>query len=460
MSVIKRDKRDLIVNGNVLKALLLISLPLMFNNFFIASYNIIDTIFVSNIGKTELAVIAFISPLNNMMVAISAGIAIAGTGMIGREIGSENYKKANIISSHLFIISMVLGALIAIVLFTSSTAILKTFSATQNIINYGDRYFKLLSLSIPFVFFNSFYIAYKRGYGETVHIMNVQIFSMIVKVILNYYLIIVLKKQIDALAFTTLAGSIVISLYASYDLFLKGKTFKLDLKDNKLKAAVFLSIFLISLPVILERISMSYSFVFINKYVLKYGETVLSAYGITNRINSLFFFSIAGFGSGVATIVSQNLGAGKIERVNKSIKHAMFIGVGFSILFTGLIFLVAPSFAALLTEGDTVLYNHIMNAVHVYSASVIPWSIFQVIIGIFVGTSKTNYNLFITFVRIYALRLPCIIILTRFAQLNEFSIWYGMLISNILTAIFAFVLFRIKRRTIFSTFSQVSNEST
>ncbi len=108
----------------------------------------------------------------------------------------------------------------------------------------------------------------------------------------------------------------------------------------------------------------------------------------------------------------------------------------FSIVFTGLIFLIAPPFASILSGKDAVLFNHIMDAVHVYSVSVIPWAVFQIVIGFFVGSSKTKYNLFITFIRIYAFRLPCIIILTRFSALNEFSIWYGMLLSNILTAIF------------------------
>ncbi len=138
------------------------------------------------------------------------------------------------------------------------------------------------------MFFNAFYVAVKRGYGETVHIMNIQLSSMVVKVILNYYLIIVRGRGIEALAVTTLAGNLVMAGYAVVDMYLKNKKPKVATRKSKLSLSIFLSIFLVSLPIIIEKASTSYSFIVINERVLVYGETVLAAYGITNRINSLF----------------------------------------------------------------------------------------------------------------------------------------------------------------------------
>ncbi len=147
-----KNKRDLIVNGSIIKAIIYVSLPLMINNFVISAYDVIDTMFVSNIGQTELAVVAFVGPLYQIIAAVSIGLSIAGTSLIGYSVGSEDFQKANRTTVHLLAASMFLGIALAIVLFFSSSFVMNLAAATENILIKGDRYFKILILSIPLVF--------------------------------------------------------------------------------------------------------------------------------------------------------------------------------------------------------------------------------------------------------------------------------------------------------------------
>ncbi|WP_461207092.1 MATE family efflux transporter [Clostridium sp. DL1XJH146] len=438
------SKRDLIINGNIYKAIFVVSFPLMINSFINASYNFIDTLFVSQIGSIELATVALIGPIYNMLVSVGAGLSVTGTALIGKNVGRKDYNKVNSIVMHLLLICTFLGLFLTVFLWINSITVLELCNATEAIISCGSIYFKIFFLSIPFMLYNSTYIAVKTGYGETADVMKIHVVSMIIKVALTYYFVMQLDKGIEYLAISTLVGNLIIFLYGVYDFLIKKNQLVINLKTFKFDFKLMKKILIISFPVIIEKTSVSYSFVMINGNVLKFGETVLAAYGITNRINSLFFSTLGGLGSGLATIISQNIGAKNHNRIKKSIKSASIFGIAMSIIFASIIFFSKDTFASLLTNDDTVLYRHVINAISVYSISVIPWSIFQIVIGVFMGCAKTKYNLIISLVRLYLLRLPCIVILSQFASLNEYSIWYAMLISNVLTAIFAYIFYKIR----------------
>lgn len=435
------ERRQLVVEGDIWKALLFLAVPVAINNFFNASYDLIDTFFVSSIGSIELAAIAFVGPINSLIRAASDGLAIGGTSLIGREIGREKYEKGKHISLQLLSTAGILGVLIALICFIYSNEILLKAHATDSLLSVADIYFKLTVLSTPLIFINSSYVAIKRANADTLKSMNVNFIAILIKIILTYILIFHFNLGITSLAISTFIGSIFVSIYAIYDLFIRNTLMKLSYKKFKFDNKVLSLLFIMGIPIVLEKSSISFSFIMVNKYILNYGETVLAAYGITNKINSLIFSTVTGFGTGLATIVSQNLGADKAERARDGIKKAFYIAIGTSIVIISIILSYRHSIAGVFARDDYDLFKHTVNAMSVYSISIIPWAVFQVVIGVFEGTGNTKMNLLISFARVYLFRLPLVIILSSFAALHEYSIWYAMLLSNVFTGIFAFILY-------------------
>ncbi len=154
-------RRDLILNGSLWRAIILLAVPVAINDFVRAMYNLIDTFFVANIGSMEVAAITFVGPLNMLVRTISMGLSVAGTNLIAREIGREDYKKAKSVALQLLTIAIVIGVTIAAACYAFSRSILVAASATESIMDIADLYFKLTVLSSPFIFINSAYIAVK-----------------------------------------------------------------------------------------------------------------------------------------------------------------------------------------------------------------------------------------------------------------------------------------------------------
>ncbi|WP_320048120.1 MATE family efflux transporter [uncultured Ilyobacter sp.] len=437
------ERRDLILNGNLWQAILLLAVPVAVNDFVRAMYNLIDTFFVSNIGSMEIAAITFVGPLNMLVRSISMGLSVAGTNLIAREIGRKEYDKAKNIAMQLFTISTTIGIVVALVCFRFSKEILVAASATGSIMDISNLYFRLTVLSSPFIFINSAYVALKGANGDTLRAMNVNLVAMSIKIVLTYIFIFYFNMGIKSLALSTIVGTMFTTCYAIYDVFIKKTMMRLSLKYLKFSKKVIVSLLLIGIPIIIEKSSISFSFIVVNKYVIDFGEKVLAGYGITNRINSLFFSAVAGFGTGLAPIISQNLGAGQEKRAKDGIKKTYLMALGISLFIISIVLPLKYPLAEVFSNGDSAVLYHTVNAISVYSISVIPWAIFQVTNGIFQGTGHTKYNMLISIMRIYCFRLPLIIAFTKFTDMSEYSIWYGMLVSNILTGIFAMALYYI-----------------
>ncbi len=430
-----------ILKGSLLKSIIFLAGPIILMNFFNALYQLIDTYFVTTIGVNETAAVTFVGPANQIITSIGVGLSIAGASLIAREIGKGDKEKVIEYSNNLIIISIILGILVAGFCSLFSKDILIRLGVTENLLLKSDLYFKYTVLAAPFQFVSTAYLGIRRAQGDTFKPSVLFISSIIIKVFLTYIFVSHLSTGIISLALATLIANLSIAVAGIYNLYFNRKE-RIMLVNKKIinKKAVY-EIIRIGIPSVLEKSATSYGFLIINQKVLFYGEAVLVAYGVTNRINSLAFASVTGIGTATATIISQNLGAKNYKRISKTVKVGYLIALALSILTMTVIWIFRTNIATQFSENDPIVFEHIMNAMSTYSFSIIPWGFFQIVIGFYQGIGKTKYNLFISLIRLYAFRVPLVILFMNFfMQIGEYSIWYAMLFSNILTAFMAMIM--------------------
>ncbi len=440
-------KRENILNDNLIKVLVYLAIPIIINAFITSVYNLIDAVFVSHIGEIEVTSIVFVGSIANLLKGIPVGVAAGATTLVARHIGNGEYNIARKYAGNAIFFTTLVSIAFAICGLFYSDNILYMFDATDNIVNASSMYFKINLFLSPVMFFNIVYLAIKNAEGDTRKAMNVNFISILIKIVMNYVLIYLLDGEMVSLAISTIFAVSVIGVYGIYDLFIKDGLMKLSVKDLFIENKILKLLLIISVPIAIERMSVSYGFTAINEQVLYFGEDVLAAYGITNRINSFAFGAVAGVGTGLSIIISQNLSVGNIERCKEAIKKGFVVNIIFSIILFVLIFQYKYLFVDLFTFDESAgAYLHTINAVNVITISVIPWSIFQIIIGIFRGTGYTKYGLYISLIRIYLFRLPFVWLFVRFLpQLQEYGVWYSVLLSNIATALISIVIYYFKK---------------
>lgn len=441
------QRREEILEGSLIKIIMIISLPILITNLIDSIYSIIDSLFISEVGHLELAVVTLVSPIMDTFNAIGVGLSIAGSSLIARFIGTNDLKKAYCLCKQLILLSLLVGGGVALYSNVFSQDILRKASITENMLIYANSYFKLIMLSIPCSFITLTYLAIKRAQGNTSETMKINLYSLSVKLILSYIFIFIYHWGLIGVGIATLLAKGFCALVAIKDIFFNEKGREITQGSWQIKWHEMLQIIRISLPLIIEKSLISFGFVMINKHILEFGDFVVEAYGITNKINSILFKTSAGFGTALAVIVAQNLGVQNTERVKVATKRMLQIGVLFAIITLGMMMPFRLQIASLYAEPSHPTYQHIVNAMTVFTPSVIAWVITEVIMGFFQGAALTQYNLMVSVLRIYVFRLPVVMFLKLpIWDLNEYAIWYAMLISNILSALFCLFLYNLKKK--------------
>ena len=90
----KKINRDLILNGNMLQAILSIAIPVVINSFLQTMYNLTDTYWLGKIGTEQLAAINLVTPVQNIILNFGTGITVAGSVLIAQYIGAKDDENA------------------------------------------------------------------------------------------------------------------------------------------------------------------------------------------------------------------------------------------------------------------------------------------------------------------------------------------------------------------------------
>ncbi|MBO5522831.1 MAG: MATE family efflux transporter, partial [Roseburia sp.] len=125
----KTVNREQILSGNMVKAILLLSVPVVINSFLQTMYNLTDTYWLGKLGTEELAAINLVTPVQNLVINFGAGITVAGSVLISQFIGAKKDEDARSMANHIFVCAMGFAIVCAAVVAAATPAIVTWLGA-------------------------------------------------------------------------------------------------------------------------------------------------------------------------------------------------------------------------------------------------------------------------------------------------------------------------------------------
>ena len=426
-----KGRRELILKGNLKKAIILISLPVMVSNLIQTLYNLIDTYWVSKLSGTDLAAIGFVWPLSFLMIAIGIGFSVAGGSLISQYVGAKNYEKAKKVIGNLLILSAFLSIALGVIGYFVAPYILKLkfYSLTNEVYIRALGYIRIIFMGLPTMFFMFVFNSIKQGEGDTLSPMIFGGISVIMNIILDPIFIFVFDMGIEGAAWATVLSRGVIACISIASLFFCKGPLSLERGDLKKDGGVIFKIVKVGLPSSLGQSMSALGFMVLNGFIISFGENIMSAFIVGNRINSLVLMPAMGIGSSLAAIVGQNLGADNVKRAKKAIWESVKICTMFMVIGGIIVFIFSNDVVKIFANNPDIIEPG------TYYLKLICMSLplvgyFQILIGTFQGSGHTLSAMIIMMGRLWALRIPMIMILTRFEALGEKAIWFSMVGSN------------------------------
>ncbi|HAE41587.1 MAG TPA: MATE family efflux transporter [Clostridiales bacterium] len=438
-------KRNMILNGNMAYVILTLATPIMINNFIQTVYNIADTYWVSRIGDTQVAAITLVWPIIFLMISIGMGVSIAGTAIISQYIGAGLLKKAEIVAGQVISISFLISTGIGLFGAVFASSIVSAIGGTGELLSEAVGYLQVIFIGLPTMFLFFSFTAIKQGQGDTLTPMKYGAVSLLMNIILDPIFIFTFNLGIRGAAIATVLSRGIFALYAIYRLSttndgsirISKRLLKPNIKDSK-------TLLSIALPSSLGQATEAFGFTILTMFVLSFGESTVAAFGITNRINSLVLMPAMGIGNALATIVGQNLGADNIERSKQAVRTSALLSTGFLVTGGMLILLSADSIIGLFTNSSDVLSQGTY-FLKLITLGLPLMGFYQIFIGTFQGSGHTVMAMIVMASRLWLFRIPLVIFLKSITELGEKSIWYAMILSNVLICLVAFVVYQSGR---------------
>ena len=433
------ERRQMILNGKVINTLLFLSIPTLLVGIIQALIPLSDSLFLNRLTSVEVASsVTFSQPVLNIMIALSQGLGVATLVMLGRLYGKGRMLAVKETMLQIFVFSFFIGLLlIPVCMFT---AFLISNNTTSEIRNNVYTYISFYSLIMPFVFLAAIYNSSKNAIGRP-EVTFVRIFLLLIlKIIFNSIFLYVLKMGIAGAVMASLFSYIVVTIWMFYDLFLKSGDIKLNLRSYTIKLPIIKRLLKIGFPSMLNYAFLYLGFFLINKEMEKFGAVALNAQGIASNINAICFILPSSIGTTVSSMISINMGIGNVKKSKDVFKVGWITGVTISILTIALILPISLPLVLTFTKVQKVI-EIADKALHIYTYSVIGFSVFMIAQGVFIALGRTKVPLVMSILRIWLLRYIFILLTQKY--LGLYSIFWGNLFSNTLAGIIFFILVKV-----------------
>ncbi|BCR21081.1 MATE family efflux transporter [Borrelia miyamotoi] len=430
--------RELILEGNLYKVLLVISLPIVITNMLQSLYELTDMFYVGKLGAMSLAALSLAGPINFLIMVFAMGIAMGSVSLMSKCIGEETFAKFSKYAGQLIFLNFVLSLLVAILVLLSIDFILDVMAISGELKEITQSYFHVVIYTIPIMFLSVSVIYILNSQGETVIAMVLILIANIINFILNPILMFTFNLGISGAAWSTFFAKLMTVLFYFFLTSRLNYGLKVHFKDMVPDIPIIKNIVSLGLPAAFGQIMASLSFFIFHYVAVQINPKFLAAYGMANNIISFLILSGVSIGTGIISIVGQNLGAKNFDRVRDIFKKGFFVTLVIMVIFTvSLIFfrvIIIKTFT-----NDLEVFNYANDYLLVASIGAIGFGLQQVFFGGLIGMGLTKLVMIIVCVRLWIIRLPSVFILQYFGVLEN-SLGYAFTISNYVALLILFCL--------------------
>ncbi|MBQ7919507.1 MAG: MATE family efflux transporter [Lachnospiraceae bacterium] len=444
MKKISTKNIELILHGNLLKAIATLAIPVMINSFLQTMYNLTDTYWLGKIGTEELAAINLVTPLQNIIISFGTGITVAGAVLIAQYIGANQEKDAQEMANQIFACAMIFSLVCAAVCFAATPAIVGWLGADGETFTHSVTYLRIVIWDMPFLYMVNLFSAVNQAQGDTVKPMFLNLVGIIFNMIMDPLLMMGFEMGVAGAALATLLAKAIPASIALVLLIRGSGMIKLHPRLMRVTAEKLRLILKIGLPTAIGGSTMQLGFLLMSRNVYEFGTQTMAAYGIGNKVNSLITLPTNGIGSAVATIVGQNMGAKQPERAEKGYKYAMYISVAF--LFVGGMILsrsfISTAIVSIFSE-DAEVIAMAADFLSIMAFWCFTNGVYNSASGLFQGTGHTEVTMTVDATRLWVFRFLTLWFCQDILHLGVRSIWFSVVVSNGISAMILYILYRM-----------------
>lgn len=400
-----------ITEGVIWKQLLYFFFPILFGTFFQQLYNTTDAVIVGNfVGKEALAAVGGpAATLINLLIGFFTGLSSGATVIISQYYGAGKQDDVRKTVHTAVALSIAGGAVIMALGLLFSGAALQAMNTPDDILGLSVVYMRVYFLGvIPSLIYNMG-SGILRAVGDSKRPLYFLILSCIANIILDILFVTVLKMGVVGVAVATALSQVISALMVIITLMRTDDSYRLFIKEIRFSPVLLHNIIRIGLPAGIQSTMYSASNLIIQSSINAFGTDTIAAWTAYGKVDGIFWMIMGAYGVSITTFAGQNFGAGKYDRIRKSVRICMGMAAFTSLLLSSIVLAGGRIFFRLFTDDPNVVSIG-LGMMKVISPSYVTYICIEILGGTARGCGDAIPPMLLTCVGICVLRVVWILV--------------------------------------------------
>ncbi len=407
------NREEKLGNSPIGKLMVELSIPMILAQFVNVLYNMVDRMYIGRIEGVGASALTGLGLCFPIIIIISAFSFFAGTGgapLAAIELGKGNREEARKILGNAIILILFFTVSLTVIFLIIQEPLLYLFGASETTIPFALDYLSIYLYGTIFVQFSLGLNPYIICQGQSKTAMLSVVIGAITNIILDPFFIFTLDMGVKGAALATIISQGVSAIWIFKFLSSEKSSLRITKDIVKFDKKVVKKISSLGISPFIMSSTQSFVAIAFNSQLSKYGgDLYVGSFTILNSVMEMFTIPINGFTTGIQPIISYNYGAGKIDRVRKTVKYALMTTctVSFSCAILVINF---PAFFGSIFTNDAALIAIVVEVLPIFIAGMLIFGIQMTAQSTFVGLGFAKISLFIASLRKIILLIPLIYI--------------------------------------------------
>lgn len=403
------------------KQLVLFSLPLFLGNVIQQLYNTVDSVVVGNyIGYQALAAVGTTFPIIMLMLTLFMGISTGAGVMISQYYGARDERALQKTFNNALSITFILGIAISIIGYFVSPLLLRAINVPDELITVGvgektyqttvlemsNAYLKVVFLGTLGNMYYNMLSGILRGLGDSVTPLIFLVITSLLNIVLDIVFVAVLGMGVAGVAWATIISQLVSAIFAFIRIeFMRGMI-RVRFPDMKPDAHILGQMIKLGIPMGVQSAIFSVANLFVQGLINGFGDIIIAGCNIAMRVDSFAMMPIMTFGMGITTFTGQNVGAGRLDRVQQGFKSGLYMTLGVAVVMTAMCLLLGRSIMYLFVQNSPETIDAGMRMINFVCTGYIAMAISNVLSGVMRGAGDALVPMLNAIVSTVIVRLP------------------------------------------------------
>lgn len=418
--------------GSVTKTMVLFALPLLFSGLIQMLYNTADMIIVGHfVGRDGLGAVSVGGDVLHFLAFAAMGFANAGQVIISQFLGAGMRDKAGKVIGTLFTFLLSTAVVLGALTFIFREPVLRWVNAPAEAWDYAVSYVAVCMSGMVFIYGYNIVSAVLRGMGDSRHPFIFVAIAAVLNIILDLLFVVVFKWAIFGVALATVLSQGISFILSIIFLYRHRVDFGFDfrLESFKIDREALAPLLKLGFPMLLQSAAISFSMLYVNRYINSYGVVAAAMNGIGNKVGMIVNIINFSFAAAASPMIGQAIGAEYYSRVPRIIRVSVAINTLISLIMA-VVLIIAPRMVFGIFTSDKDVLDMAMTYIPVMMLLLAGSALRPPLSSLINGVGNFKLNFVVGILDGVVIRIGLSMLLGLACGMGIYGFWYGHAIAG------------------------------